>query len=199
MAPPDRHLRCGGPWTLRDFAGLLLMSHRFQSPQQQSARCSLRSPHGHSALAGNPGAKVSPKLLRDAAAASRCSPGESEHRRVLERRRTVRTADLGRFQPPVSRLRGARVSVSVPRGEGRLSGDISSWSHTRRSAADLSSCTTARSCEAGWASFPTSVVGAIVGALGCAFAFFYLFLIPPPLCASGCLCRTGREKEHNDG
>lgn len=100
----------------------------------------------------------------------------------MERRRTVRTAELSRFQPPVSRLRGTRVSVSVPRGEGRLSGDISSWSHTRRSAADLSSCTAARFCFADWASFPTSVAGAIVGALGCAFFIcFSLHLLSLPL------------------
>lgn len=121
-----------------------------------------------------------PKLVRETQA-SAGSPGESERTRVLERRRTVRTADLNRFQPPVSRLRGARVSVSVPRGEGRRSGDISFWSHTRWSAADLSSCTTVRSCEADWASFTTSVVGAIVGALSCAFLICFSFHLLPLL------------------
>ena len=99
--------------------------------------------------------------------------------------RTGRTADLSRFQPPVSRLRGARASVSVtPRGGrgGRLSGDIPSWSHTRWSTADLSSRTAARSWEADRASFPTSVVGAIVGALSCAFmSCFSSHLLSSPL------------------
>lgn len=34
----------------------------------------------------------------------------------MGRRRTVRAAEPSRFQPRVPRLRGARVSVSVPRG-----------------------------------------------------------------------------------
>lgn len=165
---------------------------RFQS-LQPSARCSLRSLHGDGLSGSNPGAKVFPSWSERRKARGR-SPGESE-----ERRRTVRTAELSRFQPPVSRLRGARVSVSVPRGEGRLSGDISSWSHTRWSTADLSSCTAARSCEADWASFPTSVVGAIVGALGCASFFFFLIIIIcfsfHLLTAPLCLCVHLRREE----
>lgn len=146
----------------------------------------------------NPGAKVFPSCSESREAC--CGfPAESEERRVLERRRTVRTADLSRFQPPVSRLRGAKVSVSVLRGEGGLSGDISSGSHTQWSTADLSSCTTARSCEADCASFPTSVVRAIVGALGCAFfkIFFICFsfhLLSLPLN----ICVFWGEKEHNN-
>lgn len=47
--------------------------------------------------------------------------------RVLERRLAIRAEDLSRFQPPVSRVREAMVSVSVPpRGEGRRSGNVSS-------------------------------------------------------------------------
>lgn len=166
MAPPDRHLRCGGP---PDFERLcrtfnITPKLRFQSPQP-SARCSLRSLHGDSTGSVT---KVFPSWSERRQARGG-SPRESEERGVVEGRRTERAAELSRSQPPVSRLRRERVSVSVPRGEGCLSGDISFWSHTRRSAADLSSCTTARSCEADCASFPTSVVGAIVGALGCAF------------------------------
>ena len=67
-------------------------------------------------------------------------------------------------------------------GGGRLSGDIPSWSHTRWSTADLSSRTAARSWEADRASFPTSVVGAIVGALSCAFlSCFSSHLLSSPL------------------
>lgn len=130
----------------------------------------------------NPGAKVFPSCSERRRLLGG-SPGESEDRRVLERGRTVRTADLSRFQPPVSRLRGAAVSVSVPRGVGGLARDISCRSHTRWSIADLSSWTTACSSEEDRPSFPTSVVGAIVGAPGCAF-----FFLPPPPCASGALC-----------
>lgn len=45
MAPPDRHLRCGGPWTWRDCAGLWLMSHRGYVSLPRS-----RAHDGHRAL-----------------------------------------------------------------------------------------------------------------------------------------------------
>lgn len=67
---------------------------------------------------GNPGAKVFPKLVRETRGVWLVSGGEVKERRVVESRRTGRTADPSRSQPPVSRLRGARVSVSVPRGGG---------------------------------------------------------------------------------
>lgn len=61
------------------------------------------------------GPKFSPSWSEGRAARAG-SPGESEERGVVGRRRTVRAAEPSRFQPRVPRLRGARVSVSVPLG-----------------------------------------------------------------------------------
>lgn len=102
----------------------------------------------------------------------RWSPEGSEKSGVVHGRRKVRTAEMSCLLLAVSRLRGEMVSVSVPRGEGRLSGDISVRSHSRWSRAELTSCTAARLYEADWASFPTSAAEAIVRSLSSAFRLF---------------------------
>lgn len=146
---------------------------------------------------GNPRAKVFPKLIRGTSGSRWISRGKWGEESCGQEAHCTR----GRTEPfpascsQVERSEG--VCFCPPGGEGRLSGDISSWSHTRLSAADFSPSTTARSCEADWASFPTSVAGAIVGALlGCAFVICFSFhLLSAPL--SICVFNWG-EKERSD-
>lgn len=127
MAPPDRHLLSSGTRTLKR----LLQDFSITPRLRVQARRSLRSPHGRTALPGAAAPKFSQVgqrtllllllflllLLRDV---------QEKVMRVLERRRTVRTAGPSLPLPPVSRL-----------GSSVVSGGISRRSHTPWSSADL--------------------------------------------------------------
>lgn len=189
----SRKVFCGATWPLRtgifaatlsDFTGVLQISQRrcVSSPRSRAhdAHCALRMETQHW-QAQRP---KFPPSCSERQGARGGSPGGSEERRAVGRRRTVRAAEPRRFQPPVSSLRGAMGVCFCPlRGGSACQVIFSSCSHTRWSPADLSSNTAARSCEADWASFPTSVAGAIVGALlGCAFLICFSFhLLSAPL------------------
>lgn len=156
MAPPDRHLRCGGSWTPDRLCRTLTEPKLcFQSR--------LSTLTGFSG--SNPGGQSFPQVVQRG-----CSRRESEEWRVHCTHGRSGPFPASSFQ--VERSEG--VCFCPPGGRASCQVIFPPWSHTRWSAADLSSCTTARSWEADWASFPTSVVGAIVA------RFLCVFLLPPP-------------------
>lgn len=95
----------------------------------------------------------------------------------------------------IERSNGGCLFLSAPWRDCRLSGEVSSRSHTRSSAADLSSNTAARSCEADWASFPMSVAGAMVcGACWSARSLFVSSSTSFPCLTNICVSNWGENK-----
>lgn len=122
MAPPDWHLRCSGPWTAKDFAGLWIISQRERSSPISAA--------GRTTLTALPAWTLQRQAQSGGQSFPKFGRGESEisfhekvrKRRVLEKEARCRIWVVFALQFPAWEAR-ACLLVS-PEGGGRLSGDV---------------------------------------------------------------------------